>query len=276
MPDDSMSQEVTVEVDGGRIAYEVAGSGPGVVLVHAGLWDRRTWAPQFEVLSARWTVVRYDVRGYGRSSIPRAPYSDLDDLAAVMDACGLEQATLVGCSMGGTIATMFAIDRPQRVRALVLAASGLTGHDWAAGDHWTRHGDEVEAAIAGGDLSSAVDLDLRPWTPMGVDDPPGAMLRANAQENAQLLTIDEELSQAPGWTALDRLDEIRVPTLVMEGERDVPEFRQIARILAERISGAQLVTVPDADHVVHVRQPEAFNRYLLEFLDGRCTWTGSS
>jgi 3-oxoadipate enol-lactonase len=263
-----MSDERTVEVDGGRIAYEVAGSGPGVVLVHAGLWDRRTWDRQFDVVATRWTVVRYDMRGYGSSSIPQAPYSDLDDLTAVMDACGLEQASLVGCSMGGTIATMFAIDRPERVRALVLAASGLYGHDWAVGDDWTRHGNEVEAAIAGGDLASAIDLDLRPWTPMGVEDAAGAELRANAHDNAQLVTIDEELSQAPAWTALDRLGEIRVPTLVMEGERDVPEFREIARILAERIPGARLVTVPDADHVIHVRQPASFNRYLVEFLDG--------
>jgi 3-oxoadipate enol-lactonase len=263
-----MSEEFTVEVDGGSLAYEVAGSGPGVVLVHAGLWDRRTWDEQFEVVAARSTVVRYDVRGYGRSSIPQTPYSDLDDLAAVMDACGLEQATLVGCSMGGTIATMFAIDRPERVRALVLAASGLYGHEWAVGDGWTRQFYEVEAAVARGDLVSAVDLDLRPWTPMGVDDLAGARLRANAQENAQLLTIDEELSQAPAWSAVERLGEIGVPTLVMEGERDVPEFREIARILADQIPGARLVTVPDADHVVHVRQPASFNRYLLEFLDG--------
>ena len=264
-----MSEERSVEVEGGRIAFEVAGDGPGVVLLHAGLWDRRTWDDQFDMLAARSSVVRYDGRGYGHSSIPDTAYSDLDDLEAVMDAAGLERATLVGCSMGGTIATMFAIDRPARVSALVLASSGLYGHRWAVGDRWERHGDEVDAAVARGDLHEAVDLDLRPWIPMGTDDPAGSRLRANARENTQLLTIDEELSQAPEWAALDRLEEIQVPTLVLAGERDVPEFREIAGILARRIPGARLVTVADSDHVIHVRRPDEFNRLLSAFLDER-------
>jgi 3-oxoadipate enol-lactonase len=262
-----MSEERFVEIDGGRIAVEVAGRGPGVVLLHAGLWDRRTWDDQFDVLAGRWTAVRYDRRGYGRSSIPQAPYSDLHDLEAVMDEAGLGTAALVGNSMGGTIATMFAIDRPERVRGLVLASSGLYGHRWAVGERWTRHGDEVDAAVAGGDLQHAVDLDLRPWVPMGVDDPAGSRLRAIARDNARALIVDEELSLAPDWTALERLAEIRVPTLVLEGGRDVPEFREIGGILAERIPGARLETIEDADHVIPVRRPDAFNRLLLRFLD---------
>jgi 3-oxoadipate enol-lactonase len=263
-----MSQERFVEVEGGRIAFEVAGDGPGVILMHAGLWDRRTWDAQYDVLARRSTVVRYDARGYGRSSLPKTRYSDLDDLGAVMEAAGLEDATLVGCSMGGTLATLFAIDRPARVRALVLVSSGLYGHRWAVGGGWERHGDQVEAAVARGDLRQAVDLDLRPWVPMGTEDPAGARLRANARENAQLLTIDDDLSVAPEWTALERLEEIGVPTLILEGERDVPEFREIARMLAERIPGARLETVADADHVIHVRRPDEFNRLVLAFLDG--------
>ena len=262
-----MSEERLVEVDGGRLAFEVAGHGPGLVLVHAGLWDRRTWDDQFDVLAERSTVVRYDCRGYGHSSVPETPYSDLDDLQAVMDAAGLDRATLVGCSMGGTLATMFAIDRPARVRALVLVSSGLYGHRWAVGDRWERHGDEVDAAVSTGDLQEAMDLDLRPWVPMGTDDPAGARLRENARENARTLIVDEDLSVAPEWTALQRLGEIRMPTLIIEGERDIPEFREIATMLADRIPRARLVTVADADHVIPVRRPAEFNRLLRAFLD---------
>ena len=261
-----MSEERFIDVEGGRIAFEVAGSGPGVVLLHAGLWDRRTWDDQFDVLAERSTVVRYDLRGYGHSSVAQVPYDDLEDLEAVMDAAGLERATLVGCSIGGTVATMFAIHRPERVWALALLASGLYGHRWAVGERWARHGREVEAAVAGGDRATAVDLDLRPWVPMGVEDAVGRRLREIAQDNAQQLTADDELARAPGWTALERLAEIRVPTLVVEGGRDAPEFREIAGILAERIPGARLVTVDDADHVIHVRRPQECNRLLLAFL----------
>jgi pimeloyl-ACP methyl ester carboxylesterase len=261
-----VSEERWVEVDGGRLAFDVTGDGPGVVLLHGGLWDRRTWDEQIDALAQRSTVVRYDLRGFGRSSTPETPYSDLDDLAAVMDAAPLDRAALVGCSVGGLVATMFAIARPERVRALILASSGLYGHGWATGEHWARHGEEVEAAVARGDLPAAVDLDLRPWIPMGTDDPAGARLRAIAQDNARQLTVDEDLSMAPDWTSLERLGEIRVPTLVLDGDRDVPEFREIARLLAERIAGARLVTIPDADHVVHVRQPAGFNRAVADFL----------
>lgn len=261
-----MSEERWVEVDGGRIAFDVSGEGPGVVLLHGGLWDRRTWDAQIDVLAERSTVVRYDLRGFGRSSTPETPYSDLDDLRAVMDAAGLERAALVGCSVGGLVATMFAIERPARVRGLVLASSGLYGHRWAVGERWERHGEEVEAALARGDLRTAVELDLRPWVPMGTDDPAGARLRTIALDNERQLTVDEDLSTAPDWTSAERLEEIRTPTLVLEGEQDVPEFREIARILADRIPGARLATIADADHVVHVRQPGEFNRLVAGFL----------
>ena len=92
-----------VEFDGGALAWESAGEGPDVVFLHPGLWDGRVWDEQFGVFSRTYRVLRFDFRGYGRSSRPEPgrPYSHVEDLAAVMDAAGVERAALIGNSMGG-------------------------------------------------------------------------------------------------------------------------------------------------------------------------------
>jgi pimeloyl-ACP methyl ester carboxylesterase len=106
----------TVEVNGGRLEYELAGAGPAVAFLHPGLWDRRAWDDQFDVFAERHRVVRHDARGYGRSSRPEPgrPYSHVEDLGAVLDAAGIDRAALVGCSMGGGTALHFALVHPDR------------------------------------------------------------------------------------------------------------------------------------------------------------------
>ena len=118
-----------VEVDGGRLFYEEAGAGRPVVFVHPGLWDRRTWDDQFPAFAERFRAIRYDVRGYGRSSRPEpgASYSHGRDLLALLDATEVTQSAFVGCSMGGGISIEFALEHPERVWALVPVASGLGG-----------------------------------------------------------------------------------------------------------------------------------------------------
>ncbi|MGZ5300141.1 MAG: alpha/beta fold hydrolase, partial [Actinomycetota bacterium] len=115
----------------GSLYYEVAGEGPVVTLIHPGLWDSRTWDPLVPVLlDAAFRVVRYDVRGYGRSSrLTEEPYSHVRDLAALLDFLDVPLTILVGCSMGGAIAIDFTLEHPDRVAALVPVASGLGGFE---------------------------------------------------------------------------------------------------------------------------------------------------
>jgi 3-oxoadipate enol-lactonase len=261
-------REDFADVEGGRVSYEVAGEGPAIVLLHAGLWDRRTWDDQFEVFARAHTVVRLDFRGFGRSPVPEAPYSDIDDVVSVMDAVGVQRAAIVGCSAGGTVAALVALERPERVSALVLAAAGLAGYPWAD-ESWEPHWAEVGAAVEAGELDRAMDLELEPWCALGFDDPAGARIRAIAHENLQQFSVDEELAQGPERAALERLEEIGVPTLVLVGDHDVAAFADIADVLAARIPGARRETIAGADHVLHMRQPEVFNRLVLAFLDGQ-------
>ncbi|MDO8632514.1 MAG: alpha/beta fold hydrolase, partial [Phycisphaerales bacterium] len=117
----------------GKLYYEAAGDGPPVVLIHGGQMDLRIWDEQVALLSPNHRVIRYDVRGYGRSPAPQKVYANHEDLAAVLDQLGLHRATLVGLSLGGGIAIDFAISYPDRVEKLVAVAPGLSGFDWSPG-----------------------------------------------------------------------------------------------------------------------------------------------
>lgn len=272
-----MSGAVTgiVEVNGGTLEYDVAGEGPAaVVFEHPGLWDRRAWDDQFDVFAPSYRVVRFDARGYGRSSRPEPgrPYSHVDDLAAVMDAAGVDRAALVGCSMGGGTALNFALTHPDRVAALVLAASGLDDFEgtpeeeerWDA--EWSDLEGQIAAARESGELERAQDLRLRMWAPLGTDDPRGRRIRDIAFDNLHEITMDESGAQGIEPGAIERLEEVSAPTLVLPADHDPPWHLRMAEVLASRIPSARLVRIADSDHVVNMRQPAEFNRVVLEFL----------
>jgi 3-oxoadipate enol-lactonase len=264
-----MTRSGFVEVDGGRLRYEVAGTGPAVTLIHPGLWDMRTWDREFYALAdAGYRAIRYDVRGYGGSSFPESAYSDVEDLRGLLDALEVERTALVGCSMGGNIEIQFVLAHPERVWALVPVASGISGFDWPD-EVWEPIWEPIEAAVKVGDLVRATDLSLEIWAPLGTADEAGAKIRSIAMDNVRNFELDElGLAESPDPPPLTRLEEIDAPTLVILGDRDVPEIAQIGALIAARVPGAKVTTIEDADHVVNLRQPESFERALMPFLDG--------
>jgi pimeloyl-ACP methyl ester carboxylesterase len=267
-------ETAVVEVNGGRLEYDAAGEGPAVVLLHPGLWDRRTWDDQFGIFARTYRVVRLDARGYGRSSRPEPgrPYSRVEDLVAVMDATGVERAALVGCSMGGGTAIDFALAHPERVEALVFAAPGLAGFEGtpdeeaAWQDEWGELDRAIDEAIAAGELERAQDLRLRIWAPLGTEDDVGRRIREIAFDNLHEITMDESGDTRLVPPAIDRLEDIEAPTLVLPADHDPPWHLRICEVLAARIPHARLVEIPDTDHVVNMRKPAEFNRVVLEFL----------
>jgi len=262
----------TVAVPGGELAYDVSGDGPNaIVLIHPGLWDRRTWDREVGVLvDAGYIVVRYDSRGYGRSSRiePGASYSSVEDLAAVMDAAGVERAALVGCSMGGATAIDFALEHGERVWALVPVAPGLSGFEGTPEEEarWEAIGNAIETAVAAGELERAQDLQLEIWAPLGTDDPAGRRIREIAFDNLHLLTTDESGAVGIDPPAAARLEELQVPTLVVLAGHDPPEMIRIGELFDREVSAARVVTIDEADHVVNLRTPEAFDAHVLPFL----------
>jgi 3-oxoadipate enol-lactonase len=266
-----MGREGNVEVEHGTLWYEVAGDGPEVVLIHAGLWDARAWDAQMDPLTQRYRVVRYDVRGYGRSSRPQpgVAYSHVRDLVAVMDAAGVDRAALIGNSMGGSIALDVALTHPGRTTALTLVASAVGGLEDTEEDEawWQERWPPLEAAIEAGDVERARRLQMEIWAPLGVDDPNGRRILELSIENAQELTMDEGGVEQLDPPAIRRLHEIAVPTLILPADLDPPWMARANAALASGIPNARTVHIANVDHVIPMRAPGAFNDALLMFLD---------
>lgn len=238
--------------------YDETGDGTPVVLLHEGVVDSRIWDPVLPLLADRHRVVRYDQRGFGRSPLPDGPYSLVADLASVLDAAGIDQAALVGASRGGGIALTAAIERPERVSALVLAGSGLPGHGLQV--EWTP--EQIarwETAEAAGDFEAMAQLDIEVWAPMGADPELRAMFVENAVgSNGEHSTTDEPIAE--------RVHGISAPTLVITANRDVPAINDIGALLARRIPGARHAVIEEADHMIPWRTPEEFSHLVLDFL----------
>jgi 3-oxoadipate enol-lactonase len=265
-----------IDANGARLWHESAGSGPPVVLLHAGVADSRMWDGQMESLSPRYRVIRYDLRGYGRSTLPGGPYSHADDLAVVLDTLGLDRVALVGCSMGGNAELQFAVEHPERIGALVMVGSGLDDHEWSSAMDSTE--EEEEAAFERGDENGAVDVNLRTWIdgpgrgPDAVDpqvrERAAEMLRTSFRTQHEAYSRDPEPgpSRKLDPPAGARLAEIGVPTLVLAGTEDVPDILVIARRLAEEIPNAELRLIDDAAHLPNMERPEEFDEIVLGFL----------
>lgn len=256
-----------VSIEGGGLYYERAGEGFPVVFIHPGLWDLRIWDGQFEAFAEHHDVVRYDVRGYGRSDVPTLPYSDVRDLRYLLAELGIERCAIVGCSMGAQLAIDFALEHPSVADALVLVAPGLSGY------RWTDPGldvflAEVQQAVAAGDLERAMGIQVAVWAPLDSGDETNTRVRSIAMDNVHILRVPDTLPDAPP-SAVERLPEMLAATLVVVGDRDLAEIHTIADLLVARVPGAHERVVHDADHLVMVRQPEVFNRLVLDFLSFR-------
>ena len=253
--------------DGGRLYWEEAGRGPAIVLIHAGLWDRRIWDAQMQPFAQAHRVVRYDLRGFGRSSRLEQPFSARQDLADLLSTLAIDRASLVGCSIGGGLAVDFALEFPRSVSALVAVCAGASGDPTEDDEATILVLEEAEALAAAGQVDRALELELDVWTPPGDDPAVDARIREVAFDNKAAETAQWSLSQRLDPPAFGRLGDVSVPTLVVAGERDAPVMGPVTDNLATGIIGARKVEVAGADHLPMMRRPQQFNRIVLEFLD---------
>jgi 3-oxoadipate enol-lactonase len=256
-------------------SVETTGSGPGtVVLVHAGVCDSRMWDPQWAPFSATAKVVRYDLRGFGRSPLPPEPYSHAADLVGLLVRLGLGPVWLVGASLGGRVALEVAVAHPELVEGLVAADAALSGYDWSA--EMAAFGDREDAALGRGDLDEAVEENLRMWVDAGrpahvVD--PGVRAAVARMQRAAFETqypSPPDADEEPLVGALaKRLGEVKVPVLAITGEADVRDFQSIADRLVIEIPDARRATIHGAAHLPSMERPDEFNRLTLGFITER-------
>ena len=261
----------TADVNGALLYYEVAGEGEPLVLVHAGIADARMWDGQVEAFAQRYRVIRYDLRGFGKTAIVEGPYSHHEDLRGLLDSLEVERAHLVACSMGGRAVLDFALHYPERARALVLVGTAVSGFegDFEPPDQW----DELVAADEAGDLGRVSELEVQIWIdgpgrhPEDVDGAVRDLVREMNLIALQNETsgLGEELPPDP--PAVDRLSEIRAPALILVGDSDQPRTLAAADLLASGLPNARKVVMTGTAHLPNMERPEEFNRILLDYLE---------
>jgi 3-oxoadipate enol-lactonase len=242
-----------------------------VLLLHAGIADSRMWQPQGGVLEAAgYRVVAPDLRGFGQRRLEPEPFSHLRDAEGALD----RPAGVVGCSLGGRVALELALHRPDLVERLVLIAPGLPGWKWS---EETRAGWAAEeAAYDAGDFDAAAETSVRMWVD-GPNRSPGEV-DAGIRAAVTAMVIRSYEMQRGAWEAgareedvLDapisgRLSEIRCPTLVLVGDKDVADMQAIATHVADSIEHAQLVTVRCSAHLPSLERANEVNPLLISFL----------
>ena len=255
------------------IAYDVAGAGPVLVLLHSTVADRRMWDPQWPVLAdAGFRVVRCDFRGFGETPATLGPYSDADDVLAVLGELGAGTMALAGASYGGKVALQIAARFPERVTALALICAGMPGHEptETLRDFWQRE----EALLEAGDVAGATELNVATFLGAEASEATREQLRLMQRHafDVQLAAeqeageAGEELAGGAGEAEeAVELSAVAAPSLIVSGARDLPDFRQIAARLAGLLPAARWTELHWAGHLPTLERPAELSELLATF-----------
>ena len=258
------------DVDGAKLYWEDGGDGPPLLLIQGLGFSAAMWFRLLPALEARYRVVRYDARGIGRSDVPEGPYSVYrmaDDAAAVLDAAGVDQAHVFGCSLGGIVAQEVALSHPDRVRSLTLCCTHAGGTDTIWPDEKVMDMLRNRATMSPEDAARAsIDVGYAASTPRD-------RIEEDIAKRLELPTSNEgytnQLMAGLGYPGTrDRLGQVTVPTLVITGDADQMVPPANSDILAAAIAGARKVVVPGAGHVIFTDAPHALTDAMLDFLGG--------
>ena len=234
-----------------------------VLLLHAGIADRRMWAPQVDALEAGGhRVVAPDMPGFGDAALEPPTVDYVAFAVDLLDG----PAAIVGCSFGGRVALEVAGARPDLVRRLVLVAPGLGSTPWSE-DSQAEFAEE-EALLEQGDVAGAAAQQARMWLAPDASDAVRELTEAmTVRSYDQQLPVDGEVRAVwPEPSAETRLGELDVPALVVVGAADRPEMVSLAERLVNELPDSRLETIAGAGHLPSLERPDELNRLLLEFL----------
>ena len=263
-----------VKIDEARIYYETAGRGTPFVMIHAGVADNRQWNNEFAFFAPNYQVVRYDMRGYGKSEPVSGEFSHMSDLVSVLNALELQESLiLMGCSMGGGLAMDFALMYPSKVKALIMVGSGPSGLKLDVPT--LAKFAETEKAYEAGDFDLVAELETQIWfdgtgrTPEQVDQ---TMRKLAYEMNRTALDHEaKELGKRLPNTetpAFDRLTDLNIPVLVIVGAHDTPYILAAADYMQEKLPSAQKAQIQDAAHLPNMDHPHEFQTIVKTFLEG--------
>lgn len=257
--------------------WHAEGSGIPLVLIHAGIADRRMWDPHWEALTRTRSVLRLDLRGFGESSLPPAaghPVDHVADVLAILDELGVERCHLVGASFGGGVAVEVALTRPYAVESLLLCPPGgsLLGEMTPDLQAFIEAED---AALERNDLAAAAEANVTWWVvgpsrrPTEVD--PGvrsavAAMQRRAFEVERAWGEVDEVELTP--PARERLDRIDARTLILAGSHDLDATREAVTVVGAGIRGSRTVWWDAVAHLPSMERPEEFTDLVLAWVRG--------
>lgn len=256
-----------------KLYYEIEGKGEPLVLCHAGFVDSRMWDDQWDSFTQNYKVLRFDMRGFGKSDPVSGPVSRRQELYDLLLRLGIKHANLLGCSMGGQMVIDFTLEHPEMVSSLIII-NGTPGGFEMQGEPPSQVLEMLQA-IEKGDLKRVSELQIHLWVdgiyrhPQQVDP----HIRKKAVEMNRIAVENETWAKADSQSlsplnppAVKRLSEICIPTLILVGSLDHPEILRAADLLVNKIRGAKKIILSDTAHVPNMEKPAEFNRIILDFL----------
>ena len=252
-----------VSVDGGRLFYEIAGKGRNIVLLHDGMVNREIWDEQFPLLAEKFRVVRYDRRGYGKSSDPEVKYSHIEDLNQLFIQLNIDKAVVFGMSSGGRLAIDFALTYPWKVEGLVLVGAVVSGFGYTS--HMQTRGGHFDP----GKFTDPVKVNE-----YFIMDDPYEIYSENRSAKERVMKLLPDLArenrvptQPASKVAVRSLSDIKVPALILVGEFDIPDVHAHAGVINAGIADSKREIIPRSGHLIPIEQPVLFNEAIMNFLN---------
>jgi len=246
-------------VNNGQLYFETNGDGEPIIFLHGFSFDHRMWQPQVEYLSKQYKIITYDMRGFGKSTLPSSSYSHHDDLCQLMTYLKIDTAYIVGLSLGGEMATDFTLSYPKMVKKLVLADASMHGFESTV--DWQVHAQVVGLAVA-----KQQWLDHQVFKTTTISNEMQNELNTMVADYSGWHWLNHDPREKLSPSAIERLSEITCPTLIVMGSHDLSYFQTIADKYNHDVVGSQKISIPNAGHMVNMEKPEQFNNIVGQFI----------
>ena len=253
-----------LDVEKGKIYYEECGAGSQtVVLIHDGIVHSAVWDPVWPEFCKSFHTIRYDRRGYGRSPEPATWYSETEDLATLLRHLKISKAVLVGSSHGGELSIDFTLHYPQIVQQLVLVGAVVSGMPYS--DHFLNRGMQNSKPFEKNDKAAGIANWANDKYVLGIGhDAERKKLLELLTASPQDLTHNDYVR--PTQAALPRLHEIKIPTLIVTGDADIPDVHAHAGAIEAGIRGSRRIVLSNAGHLPYLELPGEFTKVVIGFI----------
>lgn len=259
-----------IQSHAGRIYFEDLGAGEPLIFIHGRTLDSRMWRPQIEFLKTKYRCITYDLNGFGKSEVPKNGYDPVLTLKELLDHLNLSKVTIVALSLGTHVAINFALEYPNLIDKLVLMSCTIPGAEASKEfiDDWNK----VERAGKVGDFSTAKNawISCKAFQSLKHNNPSNYKLFLEIINDYTCWDIHNPPLKLSRSSAMGRLTEIKVHTLIVSGEKDYSDFLKNGDLLRSRLPNSKVVKIKESGHMINLEYPDVANKMILDFLTAKC------